>query len=310
MGVMLASPDVPQPDAPGLSVAAVARRLGVSPSTLRTWDRRYGIGPSDHAGGSHRRYSSDDMARLLHMQTLVRSGVRVADAAEVARGWQPDEVSAEGSSKPPAEPFADVDYPDRDVLVRGLTASALALDARACASLIGRSLEARGVMWTWGEVLQPVLVTIGRQWERTGAGVDVEHLLSQVVTAELTAAVARHAPLSTRPALLACGPREDHCLPVYAVAAALAERGVEARVLGPRTPPKALASAVRRIGPSSVFLWAYLPADSADGVDAIPKIRPEPPLVLAGPGWSQPVPDGVSFVCDLASAVTRLLRAA
>ena len=31
-----------------LSVAAVARRLGVAPATLRTWDRRYGIGPSGH----------------------------------------------------------------------------------------------------------------------------------------------------------------------------------------------------------------------------------------------------------------------
>ncbi len=30
----------------GLSVAAVARRIGIAPATLRTWDRRYGLGPS------------------------------------------------------------------------------------------------------------------------------------------------------------------------------------------------------------------------------------------------------------------------
>ena len=34
---------------PHLSVAAVARMLGIAPATLRTWDRRYGIGPSAHA---------------------------------------------------------------------------------------------------------------------------------------------------------------------------------------------------------------------------------------------------------------------
>lgn len=33
---------------PTLTVAAVARRLGIAPATLRTWDRRYGLGPSDH----------------------------------------------------------------------------------------------------------------------------------------------------------------------------------------------------------------------------------------------------------------------
>ena len=37
---------------PALTVAAVARRLGVAPATLRTWDRRYRLGPSAHLAGS------------------------------------------------------------------------------------------------------------------------------------------------------------------------------------------------------------------------------------------------------------------
>ena len=40
----------------GLTVAAVARRMGVAPATLRTWDRRYGVGPGEHEAGTHRRY--------------------------------------------------------------------------------------------------------------------------------------------------------------------------------------------------------------------------------------------------------------
>ena len=34
--------DVPDP---GLSAGEVARRLGVAVTTVRTWDRRYGLGP-------------------------------------------------------------------------------------------------------------------------------------------------------------------------------------------------------------------------------------------------------------------------
>src|SRR5215203_2780333 len=60
-----AMPDgVSGPPDPRLTVAAVARRLGVAPATLRTWDRRYGLGPTLHTAGAHRRYSRADAARL------------------------------------------------------------------------------------------------------------------------------------------------------------------------------------------------------------------------------------------------------
>ncbi|ACZ22770.1 predicted transcriptional regulator [Sanguibacter keddieii DSM 10542] len=69
---------------PALAVAAVARRLGVAPATLRTWDRRYGLGPSAHSAGAHRRYSSDDVARLMVMRRLALEGVAPVDAARAA----------------------------------------------------------------------------------------------------------------------------------------------------------------------------------------------------------------------------------
>uniref|UniRef100_UPI001F1989AD MerR family transcriptional regulator n=1 Tax=Puerhibacterium puerhi TaxID=2692623 RepID=UPI001F1989AD len=69
---------------PGLAVAAVARRLGVAPATLRTWDRRYGLGPSGRTAGSHRRYTPEDVARLLVMRRLTLEGVAPVDAARAA----------------------------------------------------------------------------------------------------------------------------------------------------------------------------------------------------------------------------------
>ena len=58
-----------------LTVAAVARRLGVAPATLRTWDRRYGLGPTEHSTGEHRRYNGRDLARLTLMRKLDRRSI-------------------------------------------------------------------------------------------------------------------------------------------------------------------------------------------------------------------------------------------
>jgi len=70
--------------APGLPVNAVAGRLGVAPATLRTWDRRYGLGASQHAAGEHRRYTEDDVSRLIVMRRLALDGMAPADAARAA----------------------------------------------------------------------------------------------------------------------------------------------------------------------------------------------------------------------------------
>lgn len=87
----------PSPAEPALSVAALARRLGVAPATLRTWDRRYGVGPSGHTTGRHRRYGAEDIARLELMQRALLRGASPAEAARYAlrANPQPEAGSAQ-----------------------------------------------------------------------------------------------------------------------------------------------------------------------------------------------------------------------
>lgn len=69
----------------GMTTGAVARRLGVSPTTLRSWDRRYGLGPAVRADGRHRRWTTRDVAMLEAMCRLTSAGVPPAEAARAAR---------------------------------------------------------------------------------------------------------------------------------------------------------------------------------------------------------------------------------
>src|SRR5205085_4099592 len=69
----------------GRSAGEVARQLGVAVTTLRTWHQRYGLGPSRHVPGQHRRYTREDMDRLQVMRRLTAQGVPPAEAAAWAR---------------------------------------------------------------------------------------------------------------------------------------------------------------------------------------------------------------------------------
>ena len=143
------------PDLARLTVAAVARRLGIAPGTLRTWDRRYGLGPSEHCVGEHRKYSQGDLARLLFMHKLVISGVSPAEAAKLAVDHRSDFAPNELSSIPCVDGH----------LVASLFRAAQVLDRKSVEQGIRNELDTHGVAATWVNLLVPLLCLIGEEWE-------------------------------------------------------------------------------------------------------------------------------------------------
>ena len=314
----------PEPPEARLTVAAVARRLGVAPATLRTWDRRYGLGPTLHSAGSHRRYSRSDIARLETMRRLVLDGVPPADAARLAV----ERVSRPGTEdSPPPGPSGRLGpldgvrpggpggrvlaLPGGTAESRGLARAAMALDAGSIRVAVDRAVVEHGVIPTWTELLCPVLVAVGERWAATGEGVEVEHLLAETAGSALRAVSTAPEPRNGRPVLLACAPQEQHSLPLAALAAALAEQGIGARLLGGGLPLAALRAAVRRTGPAALMVWAHA-VTSADVqvLDALPVLRPPVSVLAGGVGWAgRPLPSRVTYVPDLASAVGLVARA-
>ena len=174
---------------------------------------------------------------------------------------------------------------------RGLARAVLALDAPAITGILDRSLSERGVVATWERLAVPVLTAVGERHAATGACVDAEHLLSAQLLAVLATRAGRlEEPRNSRSILLACADGELHSLPLYALAAALAERRVGTRMLGAQTPPPALADAISRTGPAAVFIWSQTAATGKPAqLAGIPRQRPPLRLLIAGPGW----PDGL-----------------
>lgn len=282
-------PADPKPSTP-LPAAAVARRLGIAPATLRTWDRRYGVGPTLHQAGQHRRYTAADLARLEAIQSLVLQGVTVADAAQqigshsaprVGRRRGPAEVLTPG--RPNANPGTA-----RAVTSRQVRETALRLDADRLVPLLHRAVGDLGAIDAWDTVVRPALVWLGERWQSNDSCIAAEHVLSDCASAVFTSLARQPSAASTRPVLLVCAPGDEHVLPLHALAAALTERRVRNCVIGPSTPVSVTAEAIRRLSPSAVLVWSQLEqtADLA-ALTTQPKIRSGHRVAAAGPGWAQ-----------------------
>jgi DNA-binding transcriptional MerR regulator len=284
-----------------LSVSAVARRLGVAPATLRTWARRYGIGPSEHEAGSHRKYSPADLAKLTVMRRLISAGVSPADAAEQAKAHEGEVVIAEFISL----------CRECDETIDAIFNAAESLDSLFVETMLRNEIAENGIISAWQEVFVPVLIQVGTAWEKSGKGVEVEHMLTEILTRVLRESVSENVvPINSRPVLLASVGEELHSLALHALAAALAERGIESHFLGARTPVEAISSMVSRFAPPAVFLWAQLPVNGDPKfVTDLPSVRPAPRVIIGGPGWNPDKCQNAHFVGSLALAVDEIAMA-
>jgi DNA-binding transcriptional MerR regulator len=284
-----------------LTVAAVARRIGVAPATLRTWDRRYGLGPSSHEAGEHRRYCPSDLAQLTLMRRLIVSGVAPADAAVRAKAHS-GSVSVEHEIQ---------SFEVREDVVDSLHRAAKSLDKNFVETLLRKDIADNGVIATWTEVIVPLLFLVGDEWAATGTGIEVEHMLSESIKRLMREGVSEiKEPLNTQPVLLASVGEELHCLALHALAAALAEKGIETFFLGARTPLEAISGMVKRAAPPAVFLWAQLEQNSDPKFfNELPVVRPAPRVIVGGPGWDRDSCADVVVAQDLTHACAEIERA-
>ncbi|TQM32452.1 MerR family transcriptional regulator [Nocardia bhagyanarayanae] len=277
--------DLP-PDVHGYSVRAVADRLGIPTATLRSWNRRYDIGPSREPG-KHRRYGESDIAALRRMLALIRAGASPAGAAAVVTERR------------------------RTTATRGdwesLLTAAFALDAEALPALLDEHLIAYGVVDTWNMLCRPAFAAIVARQLAGEACVDVEHLLSWSTTAILHSYVPPTTPTKAQAAVLACTGGETHVLPLEILRAALAERGLRAWMLGADVPTAALADALARTDrrPDAV-LWSQ--HESTALMSAVRACAAAGARVfVGGPGWDSVVlPAHATPVTTLADAVDRI----
>ncbi|MEW2555982.1 MerR family transcriptional regulator [Streptomyces zhihengii] len=327
-------------DSAGLTTGELAGRLGVAPTTIRSWGRRYGLEPAAHTPGGHRRWSPADVARLERMRALTATGLAPAEAARLVRAGPAGPGGPVGPGGPGSGDGPDhMDDPDRPATADSrlpdgpqtgpgpptaerpdLVRAALRLDSAAMDAILRSALASHGVVGAWDQVITPALRAVGRLWETSGERyIDIEHALTWHVSGALGRFVPRGTDRRGAATVLACMPGEDHTLPLQALAAALAERRLPVRMLGGALPAEPLVAAVRRTGPAAVGLWSQSVATVSRALAAqvaamewgVRGARRRPAVLLLGPGWAGRTvpgahhPPGLAEAADLCASLGR-----
>lgn len=159
---------MPRPDlttnlAPApLTLSAVAEKLGISASTIRTWERRYGLGP-ERTVGRHRRYSVTEFEQIQTVVGLVRSGISPSDACHSV---QQASVLFEATGK--------------DVCAGSIITDAKQGNQTGLHTALDVLITRDGLLKTWSEYIQPALVELQSDPDGEIPGTSPRALLSEV----------------------------------------------------------------------------------------------------------------------------------
>ena len=235
----------------GQAISQVSQLLGVPATTLRSWERRYGIPVVSRSPGGHRRYAEDELVQLRLMRDEISRGKRAGMAATEVRL------------------LLDRDNPQSSRIAQVL-AAVEAKDSSELTHVLDRAHDRIGLAATIDSVLMPALRQVGAWWESGRCDLPQEQLLTKTARTWLARLRVLGPVLSDEPPiLLACGPDDRHTIGLEALAALLAENHRAFHVLASTTSAPGLVAAARTTAVAAVVVVSQLPSHRRAAIAAV-----------------------------------------
>lgn len=218
------------------TIKRAAELTGIAVTTLRAWERRYGIVTPARTDGGYRLYDGDAVRALTVMNSLVHEGWTPKLAAEEAKR----RLAAEADSAGP--PSLALDSGLRTLPQSAderLIDAAARLDPVAVSDLLDEVFARASYERVVDGWLMPALARLGVAWAEGAVSVAGEHLVSYAVQRRLAAAYEAAGTSVAGPrVVIGLAPGSRHELGLLA-----------------------FATAARRAGLSTVYVGADLPAE-------------------------------------------------
>jgi MerR family transcriptional regulator, light-induced transcriptional regulator len=251
---------IPTSDTPLFTASEVENRTRVPATTLRQWERRYGLPNPERTPSGYRLYSQDDITCIEFLKDKIADGVSASRAAQLyALQHSPSTPVLET----PTSGMTDQPRGIANDLVAQLVEATMNGDAIKADQVLANAHASLPVEAVLFEVIQP---TIGEMWHRGEITVAHEHQASNYLRGKLhqlleLAGNARNGPT----VVVACAPREYHEIGSLTLAIFLRRAGLRTHYLGANTPVADLIRFCREVRADAVMISAGSP----EAIDAL-----------------------------------------
>jgi MerR family transcriptional regulator, light-induced transcriptional regulator len=258
----------PTADTPLFTAGEVEERTGVPATTLRQWERRYGLPNPQRTASGYRLYSQNDITLIEFFKARISEGISVSRAAQL--------YSLE-RSLPSHQNLAAETHPRAaapGALVGQLVDSTIQGDSLKADKILAQAHATMPVENVVLDLIQPTLVEVGERWHRGEITVAHEHQSTHYLRGKLhhlleLAGSPRHGPT----VVLACPPDEWHEIGALSIAIFLRRAGIRTHYLGANTPIVDLARFAREVKAAAIML-------SMTSTEGVEKLRSQAHLLL------------------------------
>ena len=237
-------------DTPIYTIKTVVQETGISPATLRAWERRYGVLKPGRSDGGYRLYSERDIAKLHWLKSQVDAGVAISRAVALLAlyhqaGQQPELGMLSGVSRDEAR--------SKMTIASDLLDALLAFRETAAEAILSEAFALYPVDTVVEEIIAPTLVEIGERWHRDEATVVQEHFATNLLRRRLTTLFhAYDQPAAGPLAITGAAPAEWHDLGILLVSLALRRNGWRVIYLGQNVPAAQLIESTAQLRPDLI----------------------------------------------------------
>jgi MerR family transcriptional regulator, light-induced transcriptional regulator len=217
------------------SMKTVCQLTGLSPDTLRAWERRYGAVQPKRDDNGRRLYGAEDLVRLQLLRQAVVLGLPIHRAARLGRD-ELEQVLHEARGRDPAQGLGN--------LVPRLLDAVSAYRPDLCDEILGLAITGLSPRDAVRFVLAPALVEAGTRWHAGSFSAAQEHLLTASVERLVMTTMHTFQKAARGPGMLfGTLMGERHAVGSLLAAFLAASLGIRCIYLGADLPPSELAQA-------------------------------------------------------------------